>query len=182
MVERPERVKEAVERVTDAWHDCFRECLHIINRHIPGSVFWMGIWSDEPAVDLQCDFSIMVSPGMFGDVFLPSLRRQTEMVDRTIYHLDGPGAVRHLDALLSLPRLTGIQWVPGAGAPPMVEWVPLLRKVLESGKRLYIECELPEVGPLMRQLPHRGLLLRVLQCASVREADELLANVARWTR
>jgi hypothetical protein len=31
------------------------------------------------------------------------------MVERTIYHLDGPDAIRHLDALLELPALDGIQ-------------------------------------------------------------------------
>lgn len=180
VIERPRQVKDAIDKVTRAWHDCFRECLRIVNRHVPGSISWMGIWSDEPAVDLQCDFSIMISPGMFRDIFLPSLRQQTELVGRTIYHLDGPGAVRHLDALLSLPRLSGIQWVPGAGAAPMGEWIELLRKVLESGKLLYIECELHEVEPLMRRLPHPGLLLRV-RCNSRPETDELLANVARWT-
>ena len=31
-------------------------------------------------------------------------------------HLDGPGATRHIDALLEVPELTAIQYVIGAGA------------------------------------------------------------------
>ena len=141
---------------------------------------WMGIWSLTPAIDLQCDFSCMISPAMFDDLFLPALREQTERVDRTIYHLDGPDAVRHLDSLLSLPRLTGIQWVPGAGAPPMSDWVDLLRKILDAGKLLYITCAANEVEFLLDRLPHPGLLLETA-CGSREEADELVRNVARWS-
>ena len=36
---------------------------------------------------------------------VPALDQQTRWVERTVYHLDGPGAIRHLDALLSLPEL-----------------------------------------------------------------------------
>jgi hypothetical protein len=35
-------------------------------------------------------------------------------VERTIYHLDGPGALRHLDRLLAIPELDCAQWIQGA--------------------------------------------------------------------
>ena len=34
--------------------------------------------------------------------------------DAPIFPLDGPGAVRHVDALLEGEELDAIQWVPGA--------------------------------------------------------------------
>lgn len=141
----------------------------------------MGIWSEAPATDLQCDFSCMISPAMFDDLFLPPLRQQTEWVGRTVYHLDGPNAIRHLDSLLLLPRLSGIQWVPGAGARPMSEWLELLKRILDAGKLLYISCEPNEVEILLKSLPHRGLLLDT-RCGSREEADALLADAARWSR
>ncbi|MGB9777757.1 MAG: alpha/beta hydrolase, partial [Anaerolineae bacterium] len=36
--------------------------------------------------------------------------------------------------LLSLPRLRGIQWVPGYGKPGPEHWLPVLRRIRESGK------------------------------------------------
>jgi hypothetical protein len=32
----------------------------------------------------------------------------------SLFHLDGPGALKHLDSLLELDALDGIQWVSGA--------------------------------------------------------------------
>ncbi len=181
VLDNPDHIGPAVERITVAWYRYYEACLGIIHQCVPGSITWMGIWSWSPAVDLQCDFSCMISPDAFDALFLPSIRVQTEWVGRTIYHLDGPDAVRHLDSLLGLPKLTGIQWVPGEGAPPMSEWTELCRRVLESGKLLYIDCRPDEVECLLHELPQPGLLLTT-RCRSRQEADRLLENVAHWTR
>jgi len=181
VVERPDLVREATEKITLAWYRYYEACLGIIHQRVPGSITWMGIWSMTPAVDLQCDFSCMISPEAFNGLFLPSIERQAEWVARTVYHLDGPDAVRHLPALLDLPELDAIQWIPGAGALPMSRWTDVCRTILEGGKLLYIGCEADEVEFLLSELPQKGLLLRT-SCRSVEEADALLENVARWTR
>jgi hypothetical protein len=55
-------------------------------------------------------------------------------MDYAFYHLDGKGQIPHLDLLLSLPRLRGIQWVPGDGNPPPEHWLPLLKRIRDGGK------------------------------------------------
>ena len=92
-------IKPALAEINRAWYEYWQACIAITHQ-IGGYFFWMGIWSDVPATDLQSDFSIMISKEMFDEYFLPFIAEQTEMVPRTIYHLDGPGAVRHLDSLL----------------------------------------------------------------------------------
>jgi len=181
VIENPAPLKPALIKLNLAWRRYYDGCLDIIHRHVPGSICWMGIWSWAPSTDLQCDFSCMISPTMFNDVFLPPLRQQTEWVGRTLYHLDGPNAIRHLDSLLSLPQLSGVQWEPGTGARPMSRWVELLKRILQAGKLLYVYCEPSDVEILVKGLPHRGLFLDV-KCRSQEEADALLANVARWSR
>ncbi len=180
LIDNPGHVKKALEEINYAWLEYWKACVDIIHQHIGGYLFWMGIWSESPSVDLQCDFSCMISPDMFNEFFLPFIEQQTEWIDRTIYHLDGPGAIRHLDALIDLPRLTGIQWIPGAGAPPMREWVPLLRRIQEAGKLIYISCEKEEVGFLLKELSPEGLLLQTY-CNSVEGAKDLLKKVKKWT-
>ena len=180
LLERPEVVRSAVDEVNLAWLRYWEACVGTIHQWVGGYFFWMGIWSDMPAIDLQCDYSIMISPHMFEEVFLPGLDRQTRWVGRTVYHLDGPGAVRHLDALCSLEGLDGIQWVPGAGAPPTSRWVRLLRRIQARGKLLVLICEPWEVEGLLAELEPEGLLLNT-SCASEEEARALLANVPRWT-
>lgn len=179
LIDNRKHIKPALAEINHAWYDYWKECTKIIQR-IGGYFYWMGIWSDLPSIDLQSDFSCMISPKMFDEYFLPFIEEQTRMVDRTIYHLDGPGAVRHLDSLLGLPRLDGIQWVPGAGAKPAVEWIPLLKRIQDAGKLVYVSCPKGDIKRLLKELKPEGLMLAT-SCDSVDEADYLLRNVEKWT-
>lgn len=180
VIDRPQVVKEVVSTVNEAWLWYWEACHGVIHQWIGGYIHWIRIWSESPSTDLQCDFSIMISPEMFEEFFLPSIEKQTEWVGRTIYHLDGPGAVRHVDALLALPKLDGIQWIPGAGAPPVSEWIPLLQRIQSAGKLLQMYCEAWEVERLLAELRPEGLLLSTT-CNSVEEAESLVRNVGRWS-
>ncbi len=180
LMDNPEPVHEALGTINRLWLDYWERMNAIIHEYVPGYLFWMNIWSERPATDLQVDFSIMISNEMFREFFLPHVAQQTEWVERTIYHLDGPGAARHLDSLLELPKLTGIQWVPGAGAPPMSEWMDLLKRVQKAGKLLYIACLPREVEKLVRGLRPEGLLLTT-HAKTVQEGEELLRLVAKLT-
>jgi hypothetical protein len=173
--------KPALAEINQAWYEYWQACVEIAHQ-AGGYFFWMGIWSDIPATDLQSDFSIMISKEMFDEYFLPFIAEQTEMIERTIYHLDGPGAVRHLDSLLDLPHLDGIQWVPGAGAKPAVEWIPLLKRIQDAGKLVYMYCDITHVQKLIEELNSAGLMLVVEGCNSIDEAQELLDNVEKWSK
>ena len=179
--DHPQHIKPALAEINRAWYEYWQACTAITHK-AGGYFFWMGIWSDLPATDLQSDFSCLISKGMFDEYFLPFIAEQTEMVQRTIYHLDGPDAVRHLDSLLNLPHLDGIQWIPGAGAKPAVEWIPLLKRIQEAGKLVYVYCDKSHVQKLLDELSPEGLMLVVEGCQSRDEADELLENVAKWSK
>ena len=180
LYDQPQYIKPALVEINRVWYDYWRACTDI-TQCLGGNFHWMGIWSDKPSTDLQSDFSCMMSPQMFDEYFLPFLDEQTQMVERTIYHLDGPGAEVHLDSLLGLPHLDGIQWVPGAGARPTAEWIPLLQKIQDAGKLVYAYCEAGNVRTLLQELRPEGLML-VVSCDSVSEAEQLLENVRAWTR
>jgi hypothetical protein len=178
LLENPDAVLEAMPEINQAWYRCWQACNGVIHQHVGGYVFWMGMWSELPATDLQTDFSIMISKPQFDRFFLPFVEEQTRLVQRTAYHLDGPGAVRHLDSLLDLPRLNAIQWVPGAGAPPVSYWLPLLRRIQAGGKGLWLWAEPWEVPILLGELEPEGLCIKT-HCATPAEADDLLALTER---
>ena len=180
LLENPQAVVAAVDEVNAAWLRYWEAAVGIIHQWVGGYFHWMGLWSDRPSTDLQCDFSCLISPRMFEEFYLPAIDQQTRWIDRTIYQLDGPGAVGHLDLLLSLPELDGIQWVPGAGAPPMSAWIRLLRRIQSRGKLLVLYCEPWEVETLLAELEPEGLLLST-HCRTEGEARELLKKVERWT-
>lgn len=176
-VECPGEVRRLIEEINVAWLRYYEECIALIHRWVPGYLDNLGVYSDRPMVTLECDFSCMISSAMFDSIFLPGIARQASWIERTIYHLDGPGAIRHLDSLLALDDLDGIQWQPGAAGGPMLRWTDLLQRVQEAGKLLVVSCQPWEVEPLLAQLRPEGLLVST-HCASPAEADALLDGLS----
>ena len=68
--------------------------------------------------------------------------KMSERVAYCMYHWDGPGALEHHDHLLSIPKLTMLQWTPGAGNEPTdhERWWPFYHKTIEAGKKVIIGC------------------------------------------
>ena len=176
MLLEPDEVKRAAGKVQAAWFDAWQGLIPYTNRY--GGYFnWMGIWSDSPAIDLQSDFSTLISSGMFAEFILPLLLEQVDAFDRTIFHLDGPGMVRHLDLLLDIPGLNAVQWVQGAGGGRVSEWLDLMHRIQEAGKGLYIYCDADEVPRLTAELDPAGLMMVVNERMELVEAERLLDRV-----
>ena len=171
-------IAPAIREVQDAWYEFWNRTRAISGR-FGGSFTWMGIWSPVPAVDLQSDVSCLISKEQFDSVFLDFIREQTERIERTVYHLDGPGAIRHLDSLLALEKLSAIQWVQGAGAGPMSDWIELLRRIRDGGKPVQAYCEPQEVETILKALGGEGVLLNTT-CSCVEEGERLLENASIW--
>ena len=60
-------------------------------------------------------------------------------------HLDGVGALRHLDTLLNTEKLGGIQWGYGEGQPTARAWKDVVQKIQRAGKNLQINVMPDEV-------------------------------------
>jgi 5-methyltetrahydrofolate--homocysteine methyltransferase len=57
----------------------------------------------------------------------------------------------HLPSLLSLPRLNGVQWIPGAGAPEAPRWPELFQQILAAGKKAQVIGKLDETFTMLQQ-------------------------------
>ena len=118
MVDCPEKVREADEHLMDIWFEVYDTFYDIVcDASDGGSSCWFPLWAPSKFYAIQNDFSYMISPKMFREIFLPVIHRQTEFLDYSIYHVDGVRAFAHVPALCELPRLQAIQILPGAGKP-----------------------------------------------------------------
>jgi 5-methyltetrahydrofolate--homocysteine methyltransferase len=118
LVDDPEEVERRIDQIDRAYIEYFDRLREIV-RGIDGSCSYTSfqIWGSGRTAKIQCDFSAMMSPLQFRRFVAPSLRRQCSWLDHSLYHLDGPDAVRHLDALMEIEDLDALQWTPGAGRP-----------------------------------------------------------------
>jgi hypothetical protein len=128
----------------------------------------------------ECDFHVLIGPQQFERLFLPDIARRAATAGRAAFHLDGPDATRHIDALLDVPEIQAIQFTPGAGTPSALVWVDMFRKIQQKNRSLLVFCPADEVLPLCEALSPEGLAVSV-ETGSM-TADELDTLFAQFCR
>lgn len=128
------------------------------------------------------DFSAMISPAMFEEFFLPGIAEECAFFDRSIYHLDGPDALRHLDLILEISDLDAIQFVPGAGNEEMERWIPIYQKIQQAGKaQMILDVRLSNLDLLFENLSPAGIYVGSVGEVNDQEtADAVLRRFAEW--
>ena len=141
LLDAPEHVHRFQERILELYFEYYDRLYEVIKVEGGGSYFHaFGVWHYGKAAKLQCDMSCMISSRMFEEFVVPYLAEQCRRLGRTVYHLDGPGAVQHVDLLLGIQELSAMQWTPGAGAPACGDpvWYPLYERFIRGGKPVMI--------------------------------------------
>ena len=112
---------------------------------------WLPLVCDEKYYIPSNDFSIMISTAMFEDAFLPADPGTASF--RSIDLSSGrAGALRHLDTILAIPELDGLQYVPGASNEGYHRWVGVYRKAQAAGKAIEVFCTVQEIDAVMETL------------------------------
>ncbi len=137
---RPEVIDRCRAIILEKLLKIYDDLQNIIERYSEGCSAWIDMWCPKRWYPVQCDFSAFLNPNWFRKFALPDIKAQIEHMDYSVYHLDGPNALPHLDDLLSIYALTGIQWVPGAGRALACsdEWMPVYKKIHAAGKSTII--------------------------------------------
>jgi len=179
LYDRPEAVHAALRQLDAALTRAYDRYFSIVEVDSYGSSSgWLPSWTNGRANAVQCDFIALISPAQMREFILPSIVHEARLLDRAIFHLDGPDALSHLDTLLQTPEIHAIQWVPGAGREPMVRWIPLLRRIQAGGKSIHISCTAAEVLPILAELRPEGLMIAT-GVSSEEEASALLRAVSK---
>jgi hypothetical protein len=139
LAESPDRIHRALRQLTALWKEVVDTVAEIILPAGQGASNWTMGWSGRRFLCLgQNDYSCMISPAMFEEFCWPDNLACCRHVDVSIYHLDGPGAARHLPAILRLEPLQCVQWIQGASQPLPSEWLDLLRRIQAAGKSVQL--------------------------------------------
>ena len=152
-------------------------------------ITWMNIPSEKPWYPMQSDFSYMISPTQFEKFVLPELVDQASYLDRAVYQLDGIGERPHLDMILDIPGLNGIQWNPGAGKEPLCDekWFDIYRKIQDKGKNIILLWALderlePQLERFFKTFEPTGLYLSGNRFSSQAAAERMLENIIKWSK
>ncbi len=156
----PERLEHQMQQINDIYFQVFDELYDIIREGDEMAFCYFSSWAPGKMSKLQSDISTMISVDDYRRFVQPFIREQCQRIDYTLYHLDGVGAIHHLDALLEIQELNAIQWTPGVGEPQggSPKWYDLYKKILASGKSI-MACwvTLDELRPLLDNIGGDGI-------------------------
>ena len=159
-VMQPEVLELQMQQINDIYFQVFDELYDIIREGDEMAFCYFSSWAPGKMSKLQSDISTMISVDDYRRFVQPFIREQCQKIDYTLYHLDGVGAMHHLDALLEIDELNAIQWTPGVGEPQggSPKWYDLYRKILAGGKSV-MACwvTLDELKPLLDHIGGEGV-------------------------
>ena len=157
LVDMPDTIDRAMKSVRQFFQPIYDGIFEAGDMARRGTTGWIMAYHFGKTNTIQCDFICMISPAMFRRFVLPAIEEETHFLDHSVYHYDGPGALTHLDDILALKRLDVIQWVPGSGSKPLLQWMDLLKRILAGGKGLHIYCSPAEVKIAHKELGPVGV-------------------------
>lgn len=181
MIDYPDLILQVGRHVAQASVESFERSYQKLAAAGFGCTTWCNTYHEGRFYVPSCDFWCMVSGEMAREMILPDILYEIESLERGIFHLDGPDALKHLDLLLEMPNLNAVQWVYGAGRGPAARWVEVYRRCLSAGKSVQVLAENAEDALLvLEQTGPRGVWLTVGEgFASVEEAEAFLREVER---
>ena len=138
----PEEIENRVAQVTKAYYPAMQAMYDACKDENGASAYTVfQVWGPGKCIKLQCDTGAMISPEMFRQFVLPSLKEQAKWGDQVLYHLDGPDNIRHLDAILECEGINALQWTSGDTGPDgtFAEWDQIYDKAVAKGLSLWIK-------------------------------------------
>jgi 5-methyltetrahydrofolate--homocysteine methyltransferase len=180
LIDQPDEVERLTQAITALWLRYYDELHTITGGPGRGQSYWAQFWSPGTGYMLQSDFCYMISPAMFERFVLPDIAACCRHLDYPFYHLDGKGQLPHLDALLSIPELRGVQWQPGDGQPLADGWLDVLARIREAEKLCQVYVKRDGALTIMRELGGTGFQFQIInEDLTPAEAEAFVEAVAR---
>ena len=177
LYDAPEVIDGLVDQITQLWLRYYEELFEIITTADNGTTSWAPMWAPGKYYMLQSDFAYMISPPMFERFVLPDLETICNHLDHGFYHLDGKGQIPHLDMMLAIENLRGIQWIPGDGAPPPDQWLPLLKRIRDGGKLCQVYVTAEGARTIAKGLGGKGFTFMIIDPPPTHEIEGLLKEL-----
>lgn len=179
LMEAPEQAKELLRRVQAPFAGIFDRLATRLEAAGHPVFSWLPVTGAGRVHIPSNDFSCMVSPAMMREFFLEITVEECRLADRSVYHLDGRNAIKHLDMLLEIPELHAIQPTIGAGDALDEAWLDVMRRTRAAGKGIHLSGGWDVIRQVIQEFEPEGFYF-CTGAGSVEEAEALIDRIARW--
>ncbi len=189
MMDEPEEIARRIEQIDNIYFKYYDQFYNIVKDKNDSSCYTVfQIFGTGKTAKLQCDFSAMMSPGQYREFIQESLRKQAKQLDHVIYHLDGPDAIKHVDAIMEIKEIDALQWTSGDYGPDgtFEEWYQIYDKAVAAGKGLWVKVYsgsfeewLERLDKLVERYGSNALFL-YFDPMPMEQANKLLAHAEKY--
>ncbi len=176
LLTRAEEISEKLLEINQSYFAAYEKIYDMIKDGDGSAAYGaFNLWAPGKAAKVQCDISVLFSPDIYKRVVVPALGEQCGWLDYSMYHIDGSGALGHLDSLLDIAELDALEWTPEPGLPSggSPHWYELYKRILKAGKSVQaIHVKHDEIKPMIDALGNEGLYISV-DCCNDYEIDKL---------
>ena len=181
LIEHVDDIKSLLKYVDNVFIDVFDFWADKLQSSAQAIGTWTGVASSKRSHIPSNDFSCMISNEMFEDVFLPGIIRECDETETSLYHLDGPGALQHLDSLLAIDSLNAIQWIYGEGNGCTSDWFEVYQRCQKAGKGIQLTAaSSDELDAIIDNLRPEGVWLTVRGVKDQKDADQVMKKIENW--
>jgi len=152
LVDRPEVIDRAMADVRKLYIPIYDGLYYAGRMDKTGTCGWVPAYHPVKTNTIQCDFAALIGPEHFRRWALPALEEEAAYLEHCVYHLDGPDCLVHLPDLCAVEGIDCIQWVPGAGNKPFLEWMDLLKEIQARGVSVWVPCGVEDIKIYHREL------------------------------
>lgn len=122
----------------------------------------LQLWTPGTCALLRDDGAGLFSADDYERFFLPSVRRIAERTDFAVYSL-GSDCLHLIDSILKVDSIACIDFRIDDGTPPLVDLLPLLAGIRDSGRSLSLRGPInkEDLDSILDGLPYGGLYLKI---------------------
>lgn len=180
LYDSPDEVTKLIDIAYADFHMIFDHFDAILKTHKQPSMCWMGVPSFGKFHVPSCDFSAMISPDAFAKFSLPILQQEIEPMTHNVYHVDGRGVANHLDYILAVPKINGVQWVQDPDMQAIMQWVPLIKEVLAAGKSIIVDLKHSELEDFIGAMDGPKGIYLWIDSDDEEEQMAIIKRLERW--
>jgi hypothetical protein len=182
VADEPDLLRRAARHASRGFREAMRRLYGRLSALGQPGTTWCPYLHDGRAYAPGCGFWRLVSGETADELIAPAIEFEMAPLERSIFHLEGPAALQHLDRVLALPRLDAVLWDYGHGRA--MDWVRVYRRAREAGKSVQVmAADGADALEILLTLGPDGVWIQVSEpFPNVDRAKEFLEAVHRLCR